>query len=136
MMQLNRVLGAAALVALLLVAGCPLFGPREFRPGGTPFALNTAITLRRIDGHVSYYNPQGLFQLGLNCRSAADTVCDTLVAGLFFVPRSDKVQNLIVIKPLVIRVGPTDTLIAIGGFCCNSGLSAPDSADEFDIGPV
>lgn len=123
-------------LVVLLFVGCNLFGPREFEPKGTAFQLNPAISVARLDAYTPYANPRGLFQLGLYCRSTGDTVCDTLVAGLFFIPRSKSVQAIIILKPHIIRVGPADTILPIGGFCCHSGRDAPDSGDLFEIGPV
>ncbi|MEO0073384.1 MAG: hypothetical protein ABIK43_01815 [candidate division WOR-3 bacterium] len=121
---------------VIVLSGCQLFGPREFEPKGTAFHLNPAISVTKVDAYTPYVNPRGLFQLGLYCRATGDTVCDTLVAGLFFVPKSKGVQAIIILKPHIIRVGATDTIVPIGGFCCHSGRSAPDSGDLFEIGPV
>lgn len=123
-------------LSVLLLAGCNLFGPREFEPKGTVFQLNPAISVTKVDAYTPYCDPRGLFQIGLYCHSNGDTVCDTLVAGLFFVPRSKQVQTIIILKPRIIRVGAADTIVPIGGFCCHSGRDAPDSGDLFEIGPV
>jgi len=126
-------------VVLALVAGCNPFGTTktEFAPHGTPFTLNPNIAVSRIDGDFSSYNPNGLFQLSLYARSLSGVVeGDTLVAGLFLVSKTDSVQHMIFVKPWVISVGTIDTVIALGCYCCNSGLHAPDSVDAYEIGPV
>ena len=126
-------------VVLALVAGCDLFGKKEtdFTPHGTTFTLNPSIAVSRVDGNSSSFNPNGVFQLSLYARSLSGVVEeDTLVAGLLLVSKSSSVQHMLFVKPCVISVGPTDTVIPLGCFCCNSGRHAPESVDTYDIGPV
>jgi hypothetical protein len=132
---------AATLIAAVaaVIIGCNPFGTKdtEFSPHGTTFALNPQISLSRIDGYAPGYDPLGLFQLSIHVRSVSGSVeTDTLVAGLFFTSDDDAVQHMLVVKQHVITVGPADTIITIGCFCCNSGLHAPDSADTYEVGPV
>jgi hypothetical protein len=136
----NIMLRAVVLaVVLALVAGCNSFGTQEteFTPHGTTFTLNPNIAVSRGDGNFCSYNPNGLFQLSLYARSLSGVVeGDTLVAGLFLVSKSDSVQHMLLVKPWAINVGTTDTVIALGCYCCNSGLHAPESVDTYEIGPV
>ena len=123
---------------ILILVACSWFNPEEqFTPSGTSFTLSPDITLAGIDGEGPGYDPNGVFQLGLTARSNTDTTtCDTLIAGLFLVPESDAVQNIILLKPRVLLVGPADTTYTIGGFCCNGSLDAPEAGNRFDLGPV
>jgi len=122
---------------VFLLGACSLFGPKEFKPTGTPFTLGSSITVTSFNGEPPGWDPRGLFALGLTIRSATgDTVLDTLPAGLFLVPGSNEVQNIILLKPFIIRALPGDTAWTIAGFCCNSGLHAPGGEDGFDFGPV
>uniref|UniRef100_A0A7C4GDG3 Uncharacterized protein n=1 Tax=candidate division WOR-3 bacterium TaxID=2052148 RepID=A0A7C4GDG3_UNCW3 len=130
---------AAVFAALLaLNSGCNLLNQDdEFKPRGTPFTLNPDITVSALLGSDTGYSPVGMFNAEMRGRSRTGQIVEeTLVGGLFFIPGTKGVQNLIIIKPQIVRFGPAETTYVIGCFCCNSSLSAPDPADRFTIGPV
>lgn len=123
---------------VLLVSSCSLINrDREFKPKGASFALNPGITVSALYGSDTGYSRVGFFNVELRGRSATgQVIVETLPGGLFFIPGSDKTQNLIVIRPQIISFGATETTWVIGSFCCNSGLHTPDGDDVFAIGPV
>ncbi len=124
------------LTLLLLSAGCnPFQQDKEFKPKGTPFTLNPAITVTALYGSDTGYSRHGFFNLELRGR-ATTIVIETLPGGLFFIPKNKETQNLIVIKPQVFLFSTVETTYVIGAFCCNAGLHAPDASDDYTIGPV
>lgn len=124
--------------AALLVAGCSLLNdqPADYEPEGTPFTLNPAVTLVRVTGSAPGWDPNGWTTIGFEIRGDTVAWVETLPGGLFFVARSKEIQNILLLKPRVIRGLPNDTVLAVGGFCVNLSRHVPGDEDTFDIGPV
>jgi hypothetical protein len=122
----------------LLAAGCSLFDnkPKDYEPEGTPFTLKPAVTLVRIIGAAPGYDPYGWTTIGFEIRGDSSTWVETLPGGLFFAAKDDEVQNIIVLKPRIIRGLPRDTVLPVGGFCVNLSRHLPDEEDTFELGPV
>ncbi len=126
-----------ALIVLLLFIGCDLnIFNNDFNPTGTPFSLNSGISVITIAGDRRHFSERGLFTLALVCRTTGGSALgDTLPAGLLFSSRKNSTQHVIVLKEHRITVNPTTTQVIVGVFCCNRYRQIPAESDTFDLGP-
>lgn len=131
--------GEKGLIPLLLILFCAcdsLFKPNDFQPTGSPFSLNSNITVLGIAGSRSKFSPNGLFTLEMVCKSTGTAkVFDTLPGGLLFTSKTNATQHVIVLKEHRIGVDTAKTALVIGVFCCNRYRQIPAEKDSFLLGP-
>ncbi len=126
------------LALILIFAACDnLFPPQDFEPTGSPFSLNTGISLIGIAGDRRHFSPNGLYTLEMVAKSAGSAFAyDTLPAGLLFTSRKNSTQHMLMLKAHQITVGTSNTSLVLGVFCCNRHRLIPAEEDSFSLGPI
>ncbi|MEO0005447.1 MAG: hypothetical protein ABIK23_03860 [candidate division WOR-3 bacterium] len=127
-----------ALVFILVLAACEnLFPPQDFEPTGSPFSLNSGISLISIAGDRRHFSPNGLYSLEMVAKSSgAAYAYDTLPAGLLFTSKKSSTQHMVMLKAHQIAVGTSNTSLVLGVFCCNRRRLIPAEQDSFSLGPL
>lgn len=133
-----RAIRRLLLVSALVLVGCDalLPGPDDFEPTGTPYTLDSDIELVSITGGPRPVET-GTYTLDMTCRSKSQgQETATLPAGLLFTSGQSRVQHMVMLKPEVIAVNTSTTVLSLGTFCCNEYRRTPDDLDTFELGPV
>ncbi|MEO0107687.1 MAG: hypothetical protein ABIK62_00745 [candidate division WOR-3 bacterium] len=135
-MRLASVSLVICLAGLLLVC-VPILPDQEFEPSGTQFSISAPISVTRITGATSQFDPTALYAVVLTARSTSSGAeSDVLPAGLHFRSRLSRYQHLILLHDYRITAYPGGSAIVIGVYCCNSRRTPPDDSSDYELGPL